>query len=107
MVRAKETEPIGPVTFEEFLAFEEGAELKHELVDGFIYPWGEANPIYGLAGASRNHVEIADNIAYALRPVARSRGCRVYGTDFLLRITDTLVYYPDVQLTCDPTDDHE
>jgi Uma2 family endonuclease len=105
-VRAPDIEPIGPVTFEEFLDFEEESELKHELVDGFIYPWGEMNPIYGLAGATRPHVEIAANIAFAVRDSARAHRCHVYGSDFLLRVTDDLVYYPDVQVTCDASDDH-
>jgi Uma2 family endonuclease len=107
MVRAPDFEPIGPVTFEEFLEFEQESELKHELVDGFIYPWGDANPVYGLAGASRRHVEIAENIAYALRPAARARGCRIYGSDLLLRLTNRIAYYPDVQVTCDASDNHE
>jgi Uma2 family endonuclease len=106
MVRAKEIEPIGPVTFEEFLKFEEDAELKHELVDGFIYPWGETNPAYGLAGASKRHELIIENIRYALRSAARKAGCEIWSSEILVRVSTLRAYYPDLHIGCDPTDDH-
>ena len=107
MVRAPDSEPIGPFTFEEFLEFEQESELKHELVDGFSYPWEEANPAYGLAGASRRHQRVVRNIDYVLGPAALRKGCETFGSDMLLRVSERLAYYPDLQLICDPSDDHE
>jgi Uma2 family endonuclease len=107
MVRPRDVEPIGPVTFEEFLELEQESELKHELVDGFIYPWGETNPAFGLAGASKRHERIVRNLDYALGPRARQAGCEVWRAETLVRIAARLAFYPDLQIVCDPTDDHE
>jgi Uma2 family endonuclease len=107
MTAVPESEPLGPITFDEFLAFEETGELKHELVVGFLYPWGETDPASGLAGASRRHNRIGFRIARLLGEAADRADCDVFGSDMLLRISDRLAYYPDVQLVCDPTDQHE
>jgi Uma2 family endonuclease len=110
-VRAPETEsgPIGPMTWEEFLAFEQAATRKHEYVGGFAWPWGDVELPVGLAGATRRHNTIAVNIMGELWNTARrtpSLGCRVFGSDMLLRVGG-VSYYPDVQLVCDPSDQHE
>ena len=101
--------PIGPMTWEEFLAFEKAAVRKHEYVGGFAWPWGDVELPAGLAGANRRHNTIAGNIFGELWNVTRrvpSLGCRAFGSDMLLRVgADS--YYADVQLVCDPSDRHE
>ena len=87
-----------PPTVEEFLALEEASSTKHEYVAG---------QIYSLAGASDRHNRIAMNIAAQLWHAARDGPCRVYGSDMRLRIADDAVYYPDVQVVCDPADTEE
>src|SRR5438876_3042128 len=74
---------------------EEARSAKHEYVAG---------QVYALAGASERHNRIAMNIAAHLWTAARDGPCRVYGSDMRLRIDDDAVYYPDVQVICDPTD---
>jgi Uma2 family endonuclease len=86
------------VSVEEYLASEEGADRKHEYVDGRVY---------ALAGAGRPHNRIAANIIIALGPRARARGCDVFGSDMLLRASPTVFYYPDVQVVCDPADQND
>ena len=44
------------------------------------------------------------NIAAQLWMAAGDGPCHVYGSDMRLRIGDQAVYYPDVQVVCDPTD---
>jgi Uma2 family endonuclease len=102
-----ESVPIGPMTFEEFLAFEEAADYKHELVDGYVYPWGNFDPATGLAGTTRTHNRIEHRLHTTLDGAARRAGCEVFGSDMKLRVSDRVSYYPDLQIVCDPTDQHE
>jgi Uma2 family endonuclease len=74
---------------------EEASPTKHEYVAG---------QVYALAGASERHNLIAGNIFGHLWTAARGGVCRVYGSDMRLRIDDDAVYYPDVQVVCDPSD---
>ena len=62
----------GTLSVEEYLALEQATGLKHEYVLG---------QVYALAGASEDHNRIALNIAAALIPAVRARGCRVVGSD--------------------------
>jgi Uma2 family endonuclease len=84
-----------PPTVEEFLDMEEASPTKHEYVAG---------QIYALSGATARHNRIALNIASQLWAAARGGPCRVYGSDMRLRIGDDAVYYPDVQVVCDPAE---
>jgi Uma2 family endonuclease len=92
-----------PMTFEEYLAFEEKSPIKHELVAGYLFEYN-GGEVRGLAGATRPHNGIAMNIAALLWQATRGGPCKVYGSDMRLRIDDSTTYYPDVQVVCDPTD---
>jgi Uma2 family endonuclease len=87
-----------PLTVEDYLAIEEASPIKHEYVAG---------QIYALAGASDRHNRIAMNIAAQVWAAARGGPCRVYGSDMRLRIGEDAVYYPDLQVVCDPSDAEE
>jgi Uma2 family endonuclease len=82
-------------TVEDYLCIEEASATKHEYVAG---------QLYALAGASERHNRIAMNIAAHLWGAAGDGPCHVYGSDMRLRIGDDAVYYPDVQVVCDPAD---
>ncbi len=86
---------IPPPTVEEFLEMEEASPTKHEYVAG---------ELYALSGATQRHNQIAMNISAQLWAAAADAGCRVYGSDMRLRIGNDAVYYPDVQVDCDPAD---
>lgn len=87
-----------PLSEDEYLRQEAGAEIKHEFVSG------EA---YAMAGASERHNRIAGNVFYHLRNTTRGKTCRALMADMKLRIAASATfYYPDVMLVCDPTDDH-
>jgi Uma2 family endonuclease len=77
------------------LCFEEGSSIKHEYVAG---------QVYAMTGATERHNRITMNIAARLWAAAGDGPCHVYGSDMRLRIRDEAVYYPDVQVVCDPTD---
>ena len=74
---------------------EEASLAKHEYVAG---------EVYALSGATQRHNRIAMNIAGQLWAAARDSGCTVYGSDMRLRLGNDAVYYPDVQVDCDPAD---
>jgi Uma2 family endonuclease len=77
---------------------EEASPTKHEYVGG---------QIYALAGATERHNRIAGNIFGHLWQAARNGPCRVYGSDMRLRIGESAVYYPDVQVVCDASDTNQ
>ena len=83
------------VGVEEYLEGERDAPNKHE------YVYGE---VFALAGASDTHITIALNIALALAPAARKKGCRVYASDMKVRVGERF-YYPDVMFVCDDSPD--
>ena len=56
MISSPETLPR--MTWAEYLAYEQGQSIRHELVDGYLY---------AMTGASDRHEEIALNLASALR----------------------------------------
>jgi len=95
------TAPIErPLSFDEFLAQEAAADRKHEYVAGYVY---------ALAGAGRQHNLIAARIIGRLLGPAEARRCQVFGSDMLIRAANDMGdvgYYPDVQVVCDPTDQH-
>lgn len=81
-------------TYEEYLAYERGSELKHEFVDG---------EIVAMAGGSR-HSALAARMTAALEN-ARPAGCIVFQSDMRLRVLSTgVAMYPDVSMVCGPTE---
>lgn len=84
------------LTVEEYLANEEASDVRHEYVDG---------QIYALAGASERHQLIVLNMASKMLAAGRQRGCRVLLDGLKLRVWETKIYYPDIMISCDPTDD--
>ena len=82
------------MTVEEYLKFEETAQIKHEFVDGFVF---------AMAGASEEHNLICINLASLLRAAVRGSSCSAYVSDMKLQVEDRF-YYPDLLLSCDDED---
>lgn len=78
------------VSFEEYLAFEEGSERRHEWVAGHVY---------AMAGGTERHDNMVGLIYERLLPQARGHGCRPYMHNRKVKIEDT-TYYPDVVVIC-------
>lgn len=84
------------LTEADYLLGELASEIRHEYVDG---------EVFAMAGAGEAHNLISLNIAARLRGLVRGGPCRVYISDMKLRVkTWKAYYYPDVMVTCDPTD---
>ncbi len=88
------------VSVEDYLAAEEKSEVRHEYLGGLIY---------AMAGETRVHNQIVQNIGFALREALRGKPCRLYLTDVRVNLdlrNDDYFYYPDVVVTCDKRDSH-
>jgi Uma2 family endonuclease len=81
---------------EEYLAFERGADEKHEYRDGVIV---------AMSGAKWNHNVIAWNIGGELRNKLKDRECVVCPGDMRVFLpSDDLYVYPDVVVVCGKPD---
>jgi Uma2 family endonuclease len=84
-------------TVEEYIAFEETSDVRHEYYLGKLYPM--------MAGTTDNHNEVKNNVYVALHNEFRKRGCKVYDENLKVQLADNKHYtYPDILLTCDERD---
>ncbi len=82
------------MTPDEYLAFEEQSDERHEFEDGHLY---------AMAGESTRHEDVVLNVVDALRRTARENGCRLDTKTIKLRVSSGKYYYPDVIVTCPDT----
>lgn len=81
---------------QQYLAWEELQEDKHEYYHGEIFAMG---------GARREHALVSLNIASALKQLLRGKPCRAYMSDMKLHVeTIDAFFYPDVIVSCDKND---
>jgi Uma2 family endonuclease len=88
-----------PITAAEYLEGERKAEVRHEFVDGRIY---------AMSGASVRHNQIAGEAYTLIKSHLRGGPCRTFMEAVKVHVSDNLgeaFYYPDVFVTCEPTDD--
>ncbi|MGE0129612.1 MAG: Uma2 family endonuclease [Blastocatellales bacterium] len=87
-------EELLKISVEEYLAFEEKSDVRHEYVAGYVF---------AMARASDAHNVIAGNVFARARQHIRRSGCRVYMVDMKVRVEAVdAFYYPDVMVTCEP-----
>lgn len=84
------------MSVDEYLAFEEASDVKHEYVEGFVY---------AMSGAHSRHERIAGNVFANLWIPAQGGPCRVYGSNLKIRVGERRFYYPDAMSVCTPRDD--
>ena len=84
------------LTVDEYLKLEESATVRHEYVSG---------EIFAMVGATKRHNRIIVNISGLLWTAARGGACRVYSESVKLRVSDDVIYYPDVIVACGPEGD--
>lgn len=96
MPNATHTATAPPMTVEEYIAFEERAEVRHEFINGNLIP---------MPGTSFEHNEICFNLAALLKKMLRTLGYRVYVESVKAQISSERDYtYPDVMVANDPRD---
>jgi Uma2 family endonuclease len=84
------------VSYEEYLQIEKASrDVRHEYVAGYLY---------AMVGANRLHNQIAFNLRVQLTNHIGDRPCQVVSETTKVRTPLDDVYYPDVAVTCDPSD---
>lgn len=78
-------------TREDYFAFEETSEEKHEFFRG---------EIFAMAGGTFNHSAIALNVATNLKIKLRNKPCRPTNSDTKIETPKGLITYPDVAVFC-------
>jgi Uma2 family endonuclease len=86
----------GPLSLEEFLAFENGAPQRHEFVRGRVF---------AMSGTTARHNTIVKNVDRKLTAASRGGPCKVYVIDLKVLAASDRVYYPDAVVVCTPHDD--
>lgn len=93
-------------TIEEYLAFEEQSNLRHEYYHGEIFPLDGPASVEGMAGGTRQHNRLIQNCVFGLRTGLQGRGYEIYAENVRLALAAGEHYnYPDVLVSCDPHDD--
>jgi Uma2 family endonuclease len=82
-----------PLSLEAYLEWEAQSPERHELVEGITY---------AMAGASKAHNLLVQNLAFLLRAPARAKGCRLYTETVKLKVSQSTLYYPDLMVVCGP-----
>lgn len=87
-------------TVEEYLAFEKTSVIRHEYVSG---------QIYAMAGGSKNHSRIADDLGATLnRAFAQEeKECEAFTSDVKVHINSEVYYYSDVVVACEELSEDE
>lgn len=89
------------IEVQEYLDGEELSDVRHEYVDG---------QVYAMSGGTKNHNKIALNISSDLESAMDGGPCETFINDVRLRVQsleNESYYYPDVVVSCDPSDDDE
>ena len=85
------------ISFDEYLAFEETASVRHELIDGMLF---------AMSGGTDVHHIIAGNLFLDIAGPLRGK-CQVFQGGMKLKVEHTREsdgYYPDILVSCSPTD---
>ena len=85
------------MTFDEYLAFEESATIRHELIGGIVF---------AMSGGTDAHNLITGNLFLAIAAPLKGR-CQTFQAQMKLRVahlSDSDSYYPDIMVSCSATD---
>lgn len=84
--------PLPKMSDEEFIAFEQASDVRHEFFNG---------EVFAMAGGNASHSLIKSNTNSLLQVGLRKRPCRVYDSDMMVTVRATgLKTYPDISVVC-------
>jgi Uma2 family endonuclease len=93
--------PKQKLTEAEYLEIERAAEFKSEFYDGVMYPVQGPHAPVGMAGATRDHNRIKENMSFELNSRLRDGPCETLSSDMRVKVRATgLQAYPDVVVYC-------
>ena len=78
-------------TVEQYLALEAESEIRHDYIDGEIYP---------MTGGTLNHDEIIMNLTLALGAQLADSNCRLHTSHMRVGLSPTRYVYPDLSAVC-------
>jgi Uma2 family endonuclease len=88
-----------PMSYGEYLAFDESSAEKHEFWNG---------EIFAMSGGSLAHARIAANLIYRVSAQLEGTPCSVYTSDARIRAEASKnAAYPDVSVICGTPETHE
>jgi Uma2 family endonuclease len=85
------------MTFDDYLAFEDAATTRHELIDGMVF---------AMAGATDAHELVSGSLFLQIAGPLLGK-CQVFQAGMKLKVEharDSDGYYPDILVACDPAD---
>ncbi|MCY3916565.1 MAG: Uma2 family endonuclease [Chloroflexi bacterium] len=82
---------IQQLTVEQYLALEAESEIKHEYIDGEIFP---------MPGGTLNHDTVIMNLTGALFPQLIGSDCRLHTSHMRVGVSPTRYVYPDLTAVC-------
>jgi Uma2 family endonuclease len=91
-------EKVEYLSVEEYLAGEMLSRIRHEFIDG---------QVFAMAGASKRHNQICGNLYRNISARLLGTDCDVFMESVKVRPNEITFYYPDIVITCEPTDDDE
>jgi Uma2 family endonuclease len=83
------------MTVEEYFEIEKRSEIRHEYYNG---------EIYAMAGTTLNHNRIVGRMRSLLSSRFLPHGCDVFSENVKVRVSDNYYPYPDIIVTCAPSD---
>lgn len=87
--------PVAKFSVDEFLKWENSQETRNELYRG---------EIFALVGVRRIHGKVSLKVARSLSDQLEGSPCEVYTESLKVQVAKDTIFYPDVFVTCDPTD---
>jgi Uma2 family endonuclease len=78
-------------TVEQFLIDELASTVRHEFVEGLVYP---------MVPSTVGHSALSATVVALLYHSVRSRQCHVFTCNLKLRVTPTVFLYPDASVAC-------
>ena len=90
---------VNKISIADYLAGELVSEVKHEYIDG---------EVHAMAGTSRQHNRVARRLLARLESHLEDGPCEPFFAELKVYVPAVnCFYYPDLAVTCDPTDDDE
>ena len=90
------------MTVEEYLELDQNSpDAKYEYIDGTVYTLRD--PV-SLAGGTLAHARIALNLAMMCDRLLAGSSCQVFTSDVRVQLSAARYVYPDITISCEPTD---